>query len=113
MIIAIPTSDRNTVFTKTGKAKEFALFKVIDGSFESMGFRENPYKHEDSKNHERLLLQVVDTLNDCSALLVKGAGYSLVKEFQELNIPIYKTNETQVKEAISAFAFDILHHEHI
>ena len=116
MRIAIPTSDRETLFNRTGRAKEFAIYDMSDGSFEFVEFRENPHKHKDheeGEHHDHSHGDVVEVLKDCKALLVKTAGQHFRKDFDEAEIPLYQTKQTVLKEIISLFSLDMLSHRHL
>ena len=116
MRIAIPTSDRETLFNRTGRAKEFAIYDMSDGSYEFVEFRENPHKHEDheeSEHHDHSHGDVVEVLKDCDALLVKTAGQHFRKDFDKAEIPLYQTKQTVLKEIISLFSLDMLSHRHL
>lgn len=110
MKIAIPTSDRVKLYNKTGRTTEFAICELVDGSYEFLEFRKNPHKHGDHGDREHSHKEIVDALKDCDALLVWEVGKYFKKDFDEAGIPIYKTNQEDLKEAISVFALDILSH---
>lgn len=115
MKVAIPTSDKITVFKRTGHAKEFAICDIKDGFYEFIEFRENPHKHdlEDEKGHEHNHKDILEALKDCNALLVWAAGLHFRNDFHDANIPLYKTHEENLKEAIMQFSSDLLGHERL
>ncbi|MDA3906941.1 MAG: hypothetical protein PF484_12790 [Bacteroidales bacterium] len=47
MRIAISTNNRETIFSITGQAKEFAIYDIENKAAVFIEFRENPHKHED------------------------------------------------------------------
>ncbi len=54
MKIAIPTNDRQTIAKRTGRAKEFAIYKIDDkGQIIDVRFEENLHKHDDE--HDEVL----------------------------------------------------------
>lgn len=114
MKVAIPTSDRINVYKRTGHTKEFAICEITDGSYEFIEFRTNPpHEHEEAGEENHGHEEVVALLNDCDALLVLMAGKHFKQDFEKANIPIYKTNENDLKEAISNFAFNMLGHSRL
>lgn len=115
MKIAIPTSDRINVFLRTGRAKEFAICEIIDGSYEFVEFRENPHQHIDDSQHqeEHNHKEILELLKDCNALLAKAAGTHFRADFIEANIPIYKTDEEDLKEAMTCFTLNMVGHKRI
>lgn len=114
MKIAIPTSDKKTVFSKTGKTKEFAICEIIDGSYEFVEFRNNPYQADgDSHSEEHKHKALLELLKDCDALLVQATGELLRAELWDANMPIYKTNEEDLKEAITLFTLNMVGHKRI
>lgn len=113
MKIAIPTSDRIKLFKRTGKASEFAICEIVDGSYEFIEFRTNPHQHHEHgehKNHDHNHKDLVEALNDCDALLVHMVGDQFKADFNEAGIPIYKTTQEDLKEVISVFASNMLGH---
>ncbi len=116
MRIAIPTTDRINLFNRTGRAKEFAIYDVKNGSFDFIEFRENPHTHddhEDDEHHDHSHDNVVDSLKDCDALLVKSVGQHFRKDFDKAEIPIYQTKQTVLNEVIALFSTDMLRHKRI
>lgn len=113
MKIAIPTSDRINVYKRTGRALEFAICELVNGSYEFVEFIKNPHEHSEQEEHEHSHHDIVEALKDCDALLVIGAGTQFKKDFGAAGIPLYKTYETELKEAIITFAEDILGHERL
>ena len=115
MKIAIPTQDRITLYKRTGRTKEFAIYDVIDGSVTFAEFRINPHAHVDDEkgNHEHTHDDVLAVLKDCDALLVHTVGTHFRQDFDKANFPIYKTKQTDLKEIISVFAQDMLRHKRI
>jgi len=115
MKIAIPTSDRITLFKRTGRTNEFAICEIIDGSYEFVEFRANPHQHMD-ENEEHLdhnHKDILESLRDCDALLVWTVGKNFKRDFDEAKFPIYKTTQEDLKEAISEFASNMLGHVRI
>lgn len=113
MKIAIPTSDRVKIDKRTGRATEFAICELVDGSYEFVEFRTNPHEHNHSEGEEHSHNKVVDKLKDCDALLVAHVGTHFKTGFDALEMPIYRTEEEELKEAISRFSADILSHERL
>lgn len=115
MKIAIPTSDRLTVFKRSGRTKEFAICEIENGSWDFLEFRINPHQHEEHNhdNQEHNHQDILQALKDCDALLVWAVGPHFKEDFDAANIPIYKTKEEDLKEAISRFATDMLSHQRI
>lgn len=110
MKIAIPTSDRIKLYKKTGKATEFAICEIVDGSYEFVEFRKNPHQQYEHDAHEHNHKDVVEALKDCDAILAQMVGNQFKDDFNEAGIPIYKTTQTELKEAISVFASNMLGH---
>jgi len=112
MKIAIPTSDRIHLFKRTGRTNEFAICEIVDGSYEFLEFRANPHQHKDEKedHHDHNHKDILESLKDCDALLVWTVGKNFKKDFDDANFPIYKTNQENLKEAISVFASNMLGH---
>ena len=116
MRIAIPTSDRTELFKRTGRAKEFAIFDVENGSSSLVEYRENSHKHEEGvtdENHEHSHADVVQLLIDCDALLVHTVGPHFRKAFDEADIPMFQTKQTLLLDVINIFATDMLRHKRI
>jgi predicted Fe-Mo cluster-binding NifX family protein len=115
MKIAIPTSDRLTVFKRTGHAKEFAICNIKDGFSEFIEFRQNPYKHdfEETPGHDHNYLDILEAIKDCDALLVWAVGPRFRNDFHDANIPLYRTLEEDLNEAIMRFSGDLLSHERL
>lgn len=117
MRIAIPTTDRETLFNRTGRAKEFIIYDIINGSIDFLEFRENPHKHhehvdgEEHKDHSHK--DLVDLLKDCDAILVHMVGQHFKSDFDDADIPIYKTKETGLLSVIRTFSNDMLRHKRI
>lgn len=112
MKIAIPTSDRITLFKRTGRTREFAICQIVEGSYEFLEFRTNPHQHEDEKEeqHDHSHKDILESLKDCDAMLVWAVGNNFKRDFDEANFPIYKTTQEDLKEAISVFASNMLSH---
>lgn len=112
MKIAIPTSDRITLYKKTGRTKEFAICQIVDGSYEFLEFRPNPHQHEDEieEKHDHNHKDILNSLKDCDALLVWTVGKNFKRDFDEAKFPIYKTTQEDLKEAITVFASNMLGH---
>lgn len=112
MRIAIPTNNREELFPRTGQAKEFAIYDIENKTPLFVEFRENPHKHQDEKedDHEHNHLDMVAALADVKALVVKMAGKHLKKDFKSAQIPIFKTNETQLPCVANTFAKDQENH---
>lgn len=106
MRIAIPTNNREELFPRTGQAKEFAIYDIEYKTALFIEFRENPHKHEDEKeeDHDHNHRDMVASLSDCKALLVKMAGKHLKKDFKEAKMPLFKTRETQLMCIATTFA---------
>ncbi|MBN1651713.1 MAG: hypothetical protein JW857_10315 [Bacteroidales bacterium] len=106
MRIAIPTNDRESLFARTGQAKEFAIYEIQNKSVLFIEFRENPHKHEDEKEdeHEHNHRDMVHALNDCDALVVKMAGKHLKVDFKAARKPLFKTQETQLLCVATTYA---------
>jgi len=116
MRIAIPTNDRINLFNRTGRAKEFAIYIVNNGSWDFVEFRKNPHKHhdhEEEEHHEHSHQEVVNALSDCDALLVKTAGQHFRTDFDKANIPLYQTKQVVLKEIITLFSSDMLSHKRL
>ncbi len=118
MRIAIPTTDRINLLSRTGNAKEFAIYDLENGSFNFIEFRENPHSNDDHEegdhhHHDHSHDSVVDSLKDCDALLVKTAGQHFRKDFDKADIPLYQTKQTVLNEVIALFATDMLRHKRI
>jgi len=116
MRIAIPTSDRTNLFKRTGRAKEFAIFDVDNGSYELIEYRENPHKHHDEEeehHHDHSHGDVVNVLIDCDGLLVHTAGANFRKDFDKADIPLYQTKQSLLSEVINLFATDMLRHKRL
>ena len=114
MKIAIPTSDRVNVFPRTGRAKEFAICEIIEGSYEFVEFRKNPFQADgDSHSEEHMHKALLELLDDCNALLVQATGEHLRAELWDANFPIYKTSEVDLKEAITLFTLNMVGHKRI
>ena len=118
MKIAIPTNDRISLFNRTGRAKEFAIYDIHHGKSDFIEFRENPHKHHDHEEDEHdhddhSHADVVGALKDCDALLVKTAGQHFRRDFDEADIPLYQTKQTELIEIINLFAKDMLRHKRI
>jgi predicted Fe-Mo cluster-binding NifX family protein len=110
MKIALPTSDRLTVFKRTGRTTEFAIFEIVDGSYEFVEFRANPHTNHTHGDHEHHHKDVVAILNDCDALLVSKVGDAFKNDFNQAGISIYKTNQEKLKDAVSVFTWNMLDH---
>lgn len=115
MRIAIPTNNREELFPRTGRAKEFAIYDIDNKTALFVEFRENPHKHEDEKedNHDHNHRNMVATLKDCEALVVKMAGKHLKDDFKKAKIPLLKTNETQLLCIATTFAKEPEKHSEI
>ena len=117
MRIAIPTTDRVTLFNRTGRTKEFAIYNIDNGSYDFIEFRENPHKHEedeeDENHHDHSHSDVVKVLKDCDALLVKTVGQHFRKDLDKAGIPLYQTKQTELKEIITLFSLDMLSHKRL
>lgn len=106
MRVAIPTNDRETIFPRTGKAKQFAIYDIDNKSVLFVEFRENPHKHaEDSEeSHIHSHKDMVETLKDCNALLVKMAGQHLREDFKAARVALIKTEDTQLQCIANSYA---------
>jgi|GEM_PF-625805 len=115
MRIAIPTNDRESIFTRTGQAKLFAIYNIDGMNALFLEFRENPHKHEETEEHahEHNHLDMVEALKDCQALLVKIAGKHLRSDFEIANIKLLKTKENQLQCVANSFAKSPQEHSQI
>ncbi len=115
MKIAIPTSDRIKIYKRTGRTTEFAICKIVDGSYEFIEFRTNPHQHEEQTDqaNDHSHKDILETLSDCDALLAWTVGAKLKNDFEEAQFPIYKTTQEDLKEVISVFARNMLGHVRI
>jgi len=106
MRIAIPTNNRTELFPRTGQAKEFAIYDIDNKTALFVEFRDNPHKHEDEKeeDHHHNHRDMVASLKDCEALVVKMAGKHLKDDFKEANISLFKTKETQLMCVATSFS---------
>jgi len=115
MKIAIPTSDRKILFKRTGQTKEFAIYSVSQGSYEFLEFRKNPHDHdhEEKKDHMHSHKEILETLDDCDAILVFTTGAHFRKDFDAANMPMYRTKESKLDSVIDTFTKDMLRHKRI
>lgn len=106
MRVAIPTNDKESIFPRTGQAKEFAIYEIENKNARFLRFISNPHKHEEEKEdaHEHNHLDMVAALKECDLLLVKMAGKHLKKDFKEANIALIKTVENQITCVANSFA---------
>lgn len=119
MKIAIPTSDRKTIFERTGRAKEFAIYILENGTYKFIEFIENPHKHEDleaadvDEQRDHTHEDIVEALQGCDALLVKMAGKYFRQDFANANISLFIAKDDDLEEAINVFVKDFLSHKHL
>lgn len=114
MKIAIPTTDQINIAPRTGRASKFAIYSLLNGTYELIGYRDNPHQHlHNLENKQHNHQDIIDLLKDCDALLVWAVGPQFQKDFSSTNIPIYKTEEGIIKEAINRFSYDMISHKRL
>lgn len=128
MRIAIPTNDGESLFSRTGRAKEFAVFAIENRHANFVEYRINPHTYEEDKNHSRHHKDyehpyehdhghnhrdMAAAFKDCYALLLNHAGPHLREDFKAAGIFLFKTSKNNLVEIATAFAEDMHSHAEI
>jgi predicted Fe-Mo cluster-binding NifX family protein len=140
MRIAIPTNDRETLFLRTGRAKEFAVYSIDDKKANFVEYRSNPHQHdsEDDRrkhnhhghhshhlehgyhhehdndhHHGHNHRDMAAAFKDCYALLLNHAGTHLREDFKSAGIFLFKTSKNNLDEIVKTFAEDMDSHAEI
>jgi predicted Fe-Mo cluster-binding NifX family protein len=103
MRIAIPTNDKVNLFRRTGRAKAFLVFDVDMSGFEEVELRKNLHSHDEGEEHDHSHTELVESLSDCAFIVVNQIGKHLLKDIDNAGILVYKTSESNIKNAIAAF----------
>ncbi len=107
MRIAIPTNDKITIFKRTGRADAFLIFEIDQVSVKEVDYRKNLHNHDDHEHsedhHNHSHDELVETLSDCSFVLVNVIGKNLLADLTNSGIIVFKTKEKNIKNAIADF----------
>ncbi len=109
MKIAIPTNDRLTVATRTGRCKEF-LIAEINADDVKLNYVKNTHTHNhdhshnhSQEEHKHSHSEIVDALDGVDLLLLLNIGKNLKRDIEEGKISYKKTSETNIEKIISEY----------
>ena len=108
MKIAITTDDWETISAQFISTKGFAIFKVEGTNIKSMEYRTiNITAHERRINsglqrfNRYAIIQNI--LKDCDVVITYVLEEQIIKDLKKLDINVYQTEETNVKNAFDLF----------
>ena len=112
MIIAIPTNDREIIAVRSGRAKEFAFFDLME-DLSNHKFIENPHKHDDhnheeGQGHNHSHADMIDMFksNNVELIIVNVIGKHFLKDLKDAGLKIYKTKVENLEEIFVLFKED-------
>lgn len=98
MKIAAPTSDKVTIFERTGRAPLFAVATVAESNISAIEYRRSPkHEHKDGQHSHR---ELAEMLSDCDLLLVKHIGPHLADDLDAAGIKYNIVTTDKIGDAI-------------
>ncbi|MBN2482143.1 MAG: hypothetical protein JXB19_10405 [Bacteroidales bacterium] len=103
LLIAVPTNDGKTVFTKMlGMAKYFLIYKTSDGrQFELVEKRFNPY--ENTMQHLKTF-DVYYIIHDCEVIIAAYIGKKGIERLQSKGLKLFFKKGNIQEALISTFS---------
>jgi predicted Fe-Mo cluster-binding NifX family protein len=105
--IAAPTNDRQTLAERSGRAAEFAVFSIENGTIKNVEFRKNEHEHHHhhghgngDHEHAHGHADIVEALNDCAAVVGRKFGPHFASDFHQAGIRMMLSRETALEEAV-------------
>jgi predicted Fe-Mo cluster-binding NifX family protein len=125
MKIAIASNNEQTVAYHLGRAQGFVVVEIEDGQVKGKTYRlvsgvepvgaghqhrhgqgcceeEGGHQHRHGRGEARGLA-VVSTIQDCDAVIARGAGPGMVRNLSLAGKKLYLTELTSVDEAVAAY----------
>lgn len=107
MKVAIPTDDRQTAAKRSGQAKEFAIYEIIDSKITNVEYFENHHKHHDEEehtnNHEHAHAEIVEIIKDVDLLVMTKVGKHLKADIVAADISYKIAKENNIDKIIEEF----------
>jgi len=116
MIIAIPTNDRKNIAVRTGRAKEFAIYKIENKEVKDVKYLTNTHKHDHVHHHgdghghnhgKHSHRELIELLKGIDIFLVGHIGKYLKNEVIEADIKYKMVKRESLKDIIDTYLNDI------
>jgi len=100
MKIAIPTNDKETITSRTGRCKEFAVYEIENSIAKNIDYLENNHEHnhdhEHGEEHEHSHSNVIELLKNIDLLVVVKVGKHMKNDLVEGNVNFSITEEKNI-----------------
>ncbi len=131
MKIAIATNDRKTIAKRTGRAAEFAIYTIENGTIKSIDYQKNTHTHHDdhdrsegnhrqghgggnghghqyNHNHdhehgEHNHDEIINQLKEIDMFLVRAVGKYMKKDLVRGNIPYQLVKKENIDEILDDY----------
>ena len=105
MKIALPTNDRKTLAKRSGRAKEFAVYEIIDSEVTNIQYFENKHEHHDhdENEHDHSHEEIVDIIKDVDLLIMSKVGKHLKTDIEATNINYKIVSIINIDDILSGF----------
>lgn len=115
MNIAIPTNDRKNIAVRTGRAKEFAIYKIENKEVKDVKYLTNTHKHDDDDHHhghghnhgKHSHREIIDLFKGIDIFLVGHIGKYFKTEVIEADIKYKIVKGEILKDIIDTYLSDI------
>ena len=105
MKIALTTNDRKTLAVRSGQAKEFVIYEIIDSEIKSVNYFKNEHEHhdhgEDDHNHSHG--EIVSILKDVDLLIMSKVGKHLKADIVSADINYKIVKIKSIDNVLSEF----------
>jgi tRNA-Thr(GGU) m(6)t(6)A37 methyltransferase TsaA len=122
MKIAVITNDGKTISQHFGRAPHYLVFTVEDGAItekelrDKLGHRQfvnephdHDHDHDDPRGHgfgahsEQKHARMIETIQDCEAIIVRGMGRGAYLAMEQANIHPFVSDIEDAEEAVQAY----------
>jgi len=105
MKIALATNDRKTISLRTGRAKEFGIYEIIDSKITNISFKKNNHKHDHDhgEEHKHSHREIIDLLLGIDLLVVRAIGKNFKHDVEDAKIKYRKVSIENIDDLMSEY----------
>lgn len=113
MKFALATNDRKVLAKRTGRAKEFAIYEIVDSKVIDVVYKTNTHTHDHDhdqghghghghgEHHSHK--EIIDLLKDIDLLVVFAIGKNFKKDIEDAQINYKKTRLENIEDIIQEY----------
>ena len=111
MKIAIPSDDQVTISRHFGRTKGFLISEVENGKVVKNVYKENTFTghsqglhhDKDHKHNNHSHQGIFNAIGDCDVVIAGGMGKRLYVDFEQKEIQVFVTKESNIDMALNLF----------